>query len=91
MTTIRRGQVEVHYKKNGTVDEVLIYDEKARVVMHLEQMDKGVYWMGAGTPEDDGYAHIVFTAAHSIRCVADFQNHHETDDPWPKRKKRVRL
>jgi hypothetical protein len=43
--TIRR-QVTVHPNKDGSVDEVLVFDaDSDKPILHLEQMDANHYWL----------------------------------------------
>jgi len=49
----RRGNVEIRKNKDGTVDELLIYDKDGQCIFHMEQMDTHWHWARVyGTEED---------------------------------------
>jgi hypothetical protein len=57
----RRGNVEVRLHADGTLDEILVYDQAGVVLFHLEQMDGHYFWMRAYSTAQEGHdlvAHI---------------------------------
>lgn len=42
---IRHGNIEVRLNDDGTLDEVVMYDQNGKCVYHLEQMSDCLFWM----------------------------------------------
>lgn len=54
-----RGNIEVRLNKDGSVDELLIYDKTTgECIFHMEQMDYHWFWMRAYGTEMDCVVHI---------------------------------
>jgi hypothetical protein len=47
--------IETRRNEDGTIDEILLIDTDGRCVMHIEQMDKGSWYLGIypGNIDDD--------------------------------------
>jgi hypothetical protein len=58
MSRERRDNIEIGLNKDGTLDEILVYDKHGKCLFHLEQMDDSYYWMRAYGITQDLIAHI---------------------------------
>ena len=41
-----RGGIEVRFHKDGSLDEIILWNEDHKCSFHLEQMDDDHWWMG---------------------------------------------
>ncbi len=89
----RRGNVEVRWNEDHSLDEIVIYDEKGSVVFHLEQMDDQLYWMRAGNGEknQDLVAHIGATMGSIVDYDAISSPIKELSDPLPVKENQPKL
>lgn len=62
----RIGNTEIGYNDDGTVDEILVCDSKGKCLVHIEQMDKGHFWMGIEGKDDDETVHANFLSRGKI-------------------------
>jgi hypothetical protein len=72
--TERLGNIEVRLRDDGTLDEVLLYDDlgKGRVLFHMEQMALHAWWMRVIGSTRDLVVHIRSnTGDDESRAVAD--------------------
>lgn len=54
----RKGNIEVRFNDDDSVDEIVIFNLMGRCIFHLEQMDDNFYWMRAYGEAVDLVAHI---------------------------------
>ncbi len=56
--TERRGNVEVRLDESGNFDELVVYDNDGRIVVHLERMADGFIWLRAYGDAGDCVVHL---------------------------------
>ena len=46
-------RILIRLHKDGTLDEIILFNEKGTSIFHMEQMDNHLYWMRAYGKEKD--------------------------------------